>query len=203
MRSFRGPGLEFGEPSSGSGARRFAEILLDLREEFLAASRGVLQVAIGNLPDPLLMLGDGLLGLLAVERELAQHFRGAGNLRREPLFEFARQLFDRVVARGFQHGLQALGHPRHGRFRAAVHLAALRFEHGFATPRPLFRRRLKESREFAAPRFQLRDGFLKLRNHRFALGRFLADRGAQRPQHALRLRGDLRMRVAQDVDSLL
>ena len=119
------------------------------------------------------------------------------------MFEFACQLFNRVVARGLQHGLQPLRHPRHGRFRPAIQLAAVRLEHGLATPRPFFRRRLKERRDFAALRFQLRDGLLELRNHRFALGDFHADRGAQRPQRALRLRVDLRMRIAQNIDPLL
>ena len=49
----------------------------------------------------------------------------------------------------------------------------------------------------------MRDGLSKLRNHTFALGGFLADRGAQSPQRALRLRCDLRMRVAQNIDPLL
>ena len=77
VRSFRGPGLQFGEPSSGSGARRLGEILLNLREDFLAARRGVLQAAIGNLPDPLLMFGEGLLGLLAVKAKSCPAFPSA------------------------------------------------------------------------------------------------------------------------------
>ena len=72
----------------------------------------------------MLVFGEGLFGLVAIECELAQHFRDAGDLRREALFQFIRQPLDGLLSRGFEHRLQALGHPGDGGFRAAVHLIA-------------------------------------------------------------------------------